>query len=251
MVVLSGGEAVSKREYVGIGAVLEFKFGAELGNAFQGHNLLKYLKNWGPEWGLLDGKDAVAFIDNHDTQRGTSDLILTYKKSKQYKMAIAFMLAYPYGTTRIMSSFAFNSFDQGPPNHNGDIIGPGINNGSCTNGWVCEHRWHQIYNMVEFKNAVDGTAITDWWDNDDNQIAFGRGGNGFIAFTLNGDIDKSFKISLPTGKYCDVISGGLQDGTCTGKTIEVDGNGYAAISLRENEEDGVVAIHINAKLQKT
>ncbi|XP_018575963.1 alpha-amylase-like isoform X2 [Anoplophora glabripennis] len=244
-----GGEAVSKREYVGFGAVLEFKFGAELGNAFQGNNPLKYLKNWGPEWGLLEGKDAVAFIDNHDNQRGTSEAILTYRKPKEYKMAIAFMLAHPYGTTRIMSSFFFDTFNQGPPNRNGEIIGPGTNDdGSCSNGWVCEHRWRQIYNMVEFRNAVEGTVITNWWDNDHNQIAFGRGEKGFVAFTLNGDIVRSLKTSLPTGIYCDIISGSLKNGTCTGKFVEVDGNGYVTISLCENEEDGVVAIHVNAKL---
>ncbi|RZC41135.1 Alpha-amylase domain containing protein, partial [Asbolus verrucosus] len=64
-----GGEAISKNEYTGIGAVLEFKFGVSLGNAFQGGDKLTYLVNWGPEWGLLDGLDAVAFIDNHDNQR--------------------------------------------------------------------------------------------------------------------------------------------------------------------------------------
>ncbi|KAJ8925514.1 hypothetical protein NQ315_009353 [Exocentrus adspersus] len=244
-----GGEAVSKYEYIGLGAVLEFKFGAELSKAFQGNNPLKYLKNWGPEWGLLDAKDAVAFIDNHDNQRSSSHAILTYKKPKYYKMAIAFMLAHPYGTTKIMSSFAFDSFDQGPPNRNGNIVGPGTNkNGSCTNGWVCEHRWHQIYNMVEFRNVVEGTIITNWWDNNNNQIAFGRGDKGFVAFTLNGDIKQPLKTSLQSGIYCDVISGDLKDGRCSGKTVEVDDKGYAGITLYENEEEGVVAIHVNARI---
>ncbi|KAJ8969370.1 hypothetical protein NQ317_002003 [Molorchus minor] len=243
-----GGEAISKDEYTSFGTVLEFKFGTELGNAFQGNNALKYLKTWGPDWGLLESGDAVVFIDNHDNQRTGSSAILTYKNPKPYKMAIAFMLAHPYGTTRIMSSYAFDSHDQGPPADNGNIVGPGFNSdGTCTNGWVCEHRWRQIYNMVGFRNAVDGTEVTDWWDNDDNQIAFGRGDKGFIVFTLSGDINESIQTSLAAGTYCDVISGDLQFDGCSGKSVIVDDSGRAAISLSSGEDDGVIAIHVNAK----
>lgn len=53
----------------------------------------------------------MVFVDNHDTQREQGKLI--YKKSKQYKMATAFMLAHPYGIPKVMSSFDFNVRDQG------------------------------------------------------------------------------------------------------------------------------------------
>ncbi|KAJ8969369.1 hypothetical protein NQ317_002002 [Molorchus minor] len=245
-----GHEAVSKYEYIDFGAVLEFKYGTELGNAFQGRNLLKNLENWGPEWGLLNSEDAVAFIDNHDNQRTGSKAILTYMNPKPYKMAIAFMLAHPYGATKIISGYRFGSKDEGPPNENGNIIGPGFNHdGSCTNGWVCEHRWRQIYNMVAFRNTVKGTEITDWWDDGSNQIAFGRGDRGFIAFALEGDINRSFDTSLSAGVYCDVISGGLENGRCTGKSVAVDSSGSAVVHLLETEEDGVLAIHVDAKLE--
>ncbi|CAH1281780.1 unnamed protein product [Diabrotica balteata] len=239
-----GGEAVKKTEYNSFGAVLEFKYGAELGNAFQGRNDLHWLVNWGPEWGLLPGTDAVVFIDNHDNQRGRSPAILTYKNPEPYKMAIAFMLAHPYGTTRIISSFGFDNFDQGPP-----VQQPGFrSDDTCTNGWICEHRWRQIYNMVGFRNAVAGTGINNWWSNGHQQIAFGRGNKGFIAFTLHGDIDQNLQTSLPAGTYCDVISGSLKNGSCTGKTVNVNRRGKAAISLYITEDDGVLAIHVNEKL---
>lgn len=101
--------------------------------------------------------------------------------------------------------------------------------------------------MIGFRNAVKGTSITNWWSNGDQQIAFCRGGAGFIAFTNGGSIDQSFQTCLPAGTYCDVISGSLSGGSCTGKSVTVDGSGYGHISLSDSEDDGVLAIHIQAK----
>nr|CAI5859480.1 unnamed protein product [Callosobruchus analis] len=94
-----GGDAVKREEYIGFGNVLEFRHGCELSKAFGGQNQLKNLANWGTEWGLLQPHDSVVFIDNHDTQRSGSGgaNILCYKRPKEYKMAVAFMLAHPYG----------------------------------------------------------------------------------------------------------------------------------------------------------
>nr|CAH7746061.1 unnamed protein product [Callosobruchus chinensis] len=162
-VVDFGGDAVKREEYLGFGNVLEFRHGFELSRAFEGNNPLKYLQNWGTGWGLMKPHDSVVFIENHDTQRSGSGgiSILSYKQSKQYKMAVAFMLAHPHGeTTRLFSGYGFNSNDQGPPNNNGEILGPGVKpDNTCSNGWICEHRWSQIYNMVAFRNTVHGTAF--------------------------------------------------------------------------------------------
>jgi len=77
-------------------------------------------------------------------------------------MAVAFMLAYPYGYPRVMSSFFFHDPSQGPPHDgSGNILSPIINSDkTCGNGWVCEHRWRQIYNMVKFRNVVAGTEYS-------------------------------------------------------------------------------------------
>lgn len=53
---------------------------------------------------------------------------------------------------------------------------------SCGNGWICEHRWRQIYSMVAFRNQAGNSALSNWWDNGGNQIAFCRGNAGFVAF---------------------------------------------------------------------
>ncbi|XP_017752232.1 PREDICTED: alpha-amylase 1-like [Eufriesea mexicana] len=245
-----GNEAISKREYNQMASVIEFKYAAEISNAFRGNNLLKWLVNWGEQWGLLPPRDALVFVDNHDTQRGNSQ-VLTYKSSKTYKMAVAFMLAHPFGTPRVMSSFAFDISDQGPPHDgNGNIQSPSFNaDNSCNGGWICEHRWRQIYNMVRFRNTVHGTSVNDWWDNGSNQIAFSRGNSGFVAF--NGDqydMRATVKTSLPPGQYCDVITGNLVNGSCTGKVVNVEQNGDVYVEISKGEEDGTLAIHVQAKL---
>lgn len=105
--------SICRTEYTFLGAVTEFKYSIEIGRAFNGRNQLKWLKSWGPEWGLLPSQDAFVFVDNHDNQRSGDTDILTYKSRQPYIMANAFMLSHPYGTPRIMSSFKFKTFDQG------------------------------------------------------------------------------------------------------------------------------------------
>lgn len=239
-------------EYTGLGAVTEFKFSEKIGPVFRGHVNLTHLKNWGEGWGFLPSNVSLVFVDNHDNQRGHGDggeSILTHKTSKQYKMAQAFTLAYPYGIPRIMSSFAFKNTEAGPPQDKyGNIIGPVANSsGSCKNGWICEHRWRQISNMIGFRNVVKGKPLKNWWSNGKQQIAFCRGNAGFVAFTNGGNINRRFQTCLPKGTYCDVISGGVSKGSCTGKTVTVNDKGYGKISLSESDKDGVLAIHIKAK----
>lgn len=258
-----GGEAISGAEYVGNGRVTEFQYGKFLGEAFRGQHQLKYLSNFGEGWGMMDRANAFVFVDNHDNQRGHGaggDMILTFRVDRWYKMGNAFMLALPYGFTRLMSSYYWEQHwvdgrDEndwvGPPMDDSEnIVSPIINpDGTCDGGWICEHRWRQITNMVEFRNVVHGTDMNDWWDNDNNQIAFCRGGQGFIAINNDGyDLKENLQTCLPAGTYCDVISGSKEDGSCTGKTVTVNDDGTAYIELTTMEEDGVLAIHANSQL---
>lgn len=88
--------------------MIESQHSIEISRVFRGQDKLAHLVNWGPEWGFANSQDSVVFIDNHDTQR-RNDITLRYKEGKQYKMAVAFMIAHPYSDTiRIMSSFFFN-----------------------------------------------------------------------------------------------------------------------------------------------
>jgi len=254
-VIDQGGEVVKADEYLNTGRVTNFKFGLELAKVFRKENPMKYLKNWGTGWGMWATGDVVNFIDNHDNQRGHGGGggPLTHWEPKPYKLATAFMLAHPYGVPRIMSSYEYNRANnwEGPP-HNGDfsIKDVSINSDlTCGNGWSCEHRWRQMYNMVAFRNIASGTSVNNWWSNADYQIAFSRGDKAFIALNLEGyNLDATLQTGMPAGTYCDVISGNLEGGRCTGSTVNVGGDGRAHISVCGNCDDPMLAIHVGAKI---
>uniref|UniRef100_A0A4W5Q6X9 Alpha-amylase n=1 Tax=Hucho hucho TaxID=62062 RepID=A0A4W5Q6X9_9TELE len=216
-VIDMGGEAIKSSEYFHLGRVTEFKYGAKIGNIF---------RKWNGEK-------------------------LSY--TKIYKMAVAYMLAHPYGVARVMSSFRWNRTDdwQGPPSHeDGSTKDVHINaDDTCGDGWVCEHRWRQITNMATFRNVVNGQPHSNWWDNGNNQVAFGRGNRGFVVFN-NDDwhLDETLNTGMPSGAYCDVISGQKDGGRCTGKTINVGGDGRAHFKISNTDEDPMVAIHADSKL---
>lgn len=247
----------SRTEYTPLAAVTEFKFSTEIGRMFRGKNSMKYLKNWGPDWNMLATNDALVFVDNHDNQRGHgaggAD-ILTFKEPELYKMAVIFMLAHPYGKVpRIMSSYNFTNTDQGPPvNAKGQIQPPTfLKNKLCDtlgSGWVCEHRWFEVRQMVKFRNFVRNENLQNWWESGENQIAFSRGNLGFVL--LNMDKDKDLKATintgLPQGIYCDILSGLKTNNGCSGEQIVVDKEGKGTFSLGKGPK--ALVLYIESKL---
>jgi alpha-amylase len=167
-------------------------------------------------------------------------------------MATAFHMAWPYGVPRMMSSFNFTQRDQGPPRDAvGNIVAPQFNaQGQCSNGWVCEHRWHQIKEMVKFRNVVGNAWVNNWWDNGSNQIAFSRGNRGFIAFNGQFGVDLNVRLftGLPSGTYCDIATGSRVGSSCTGGTVTVGSDGYANIFLSAQVPEGFIAFHIESRL---
>ncbi|KAK2139807.1 hypothetical protein LSH36_1599g00011 [Paralvinella palmiformis] len=246
-----GGEPIAAKEYTGLGRVTEFKYSYSIGDVFRNRNdqKLSYLVNFGEAWGFLHSADALVFVDNHDNQRGHGAggaSILTYKDAGLYKRAVTFMLAHPYGFVRIMSSFTWINDWHGPPsNVYGEIDDVIIDAfGACSGGWVCEHRWRQIANMVRFRNVVIGEPIVYWWDNGQNQIAFSRGTKGFLI--INGDnydLNGVITTGLPAGTYCDVISGNLHNGSCTGRSISVSDDGRTFVYISHLWTDPMIAVH--------
>lgn len=211
--IYGAGEAVQPEEYTGTGDVDEFKGAFDLKRMFTSDKLA-YLSTWGQSWGAgyLASDKARTFVNNWDTERNGSTL--SYKDNATYTLANVFMLAWPYGSPNVYSGYEFSNNDDGPPN-NGQV------NSCYSDGWKCQHAWPQIAGMVGFRNAVSGTAVTDWWDDGGNAIAFGRGSKGYVAINHEGSaLSRTFATSLPAGTYCDVQHAGASytvasDGTFT------------------------------------
>ncbi len=250
-VIDQGGEPITADQYFHLGRVTEFKYCMNIGRTFRGHSPLKDLKTFGSGWGMMPDGNAFVFVDNHDNQRGHGGGgdILTFKDPHNYKQAVAFALAWPYGFTRIMSSYYFDHGDQGPPASGDSIADVPINEDeTCGGEWVCEHRWQQIGHMAQWRNMAGGTDqnVDNWWDNGNNQIAFSRNGKAFITFNREGyDMDEKLQTGLSEGTYCDVISGGFNGDYCTGSEVYVSGSGIANIYLSSlsDQNAGMLAIH--------
>lgn len=65
---------------------------------------------------------------------------------------------------------------------------------------------------------------------------------------LNITICIYFQTGLPSGTYCDVISGELANGACSGNIVQVKCDGTADIYLPSDGEDAMLAIHVDSCL---
>ncbi|MFE1577178.1 carbohydrate binding domain-containing protein [Streptomyces fradiae] len=230
-------EAVSPSEYLATGDVQEFRYTTDLKRIFGGEKL-SYLKNFGEAWGYMPSGRSGTMVANHDTERNGSGL--SYRDGAAYTLAHVFMLAHPYGAPSVHSGYEFGDRDTGAPNGNSVR--------ACySDGWSCQHSWRQIANMVAFRNASEGTGVTDWWDNGDNAVAFGRGGKAFVAVNREGgSLTRTFQTSLPAGTYCDVQHGDpTANGGCTGTTYTVGSDGRFTATVGGND---AVALHVGARL---
>jgi alpha-amylase len=244
-----GSGPVTSSAHAAIGDVTEFRYGADLSHAFRSGDLAS-LSTFGEPWGYLPSHAGIAFIDNHDNQRGHgSGDPITHGTPELYRLTAVFMLAFPYGYPQIMSSYAFTGPDEGPPSdaagHTLHAIVPDAT--SCAPGWICEHRWPALARMVGFRNATsDAFILTDWWDNGGNQVAFGRGELGFVAINRDeaSPLTGTFQTSMVPGRYCDVVGGELEDGACTGVEVIVAADGKAEIVAAPLD---AIAIHAGSR----
>ncbi|NBM19096.1 carbohydrate-binding module family 20 domain-containing protein [Streptomyces sp. GC420] len=223
--IYGAGEAVSPSEYLGNGDVQEFRYARSLKQVFNNENLA-YLGNFGTGWGFMESGKSAVFVDNHDTERGGDTL--SYKDGANYTLANVFMLAWPYGSPDVHSGYEWSDKDAGPPS--------GGSVSACySNGWKCQHAWREISSMVAFRNAARGQAVTNWWDNGADAIAFGRGSKAYVAINHeSSSLTRTFQTSLPAGTYCNV-----QDNTA----VTVNGSGQFTATLGANT---AVALHVGA-----
>lgn len=235
-------------DYYPMGRVTEFQYSYMVSDIFQEGTVARLLPGTeGAVWdaaSFLPSEQAFVFIDNHDNQRGHGGGggVVTYKDGRRHPLAMAFMLAYPYGQPRVMSSYAFEDDRQGPPTVDGEAIhrvygpdGLGCSEPEAPEGWVCEHRQPMVEAMVGFHNAVDRAPLVETWTNGQDQLAFGRAARGF--FLLNRSETEPLVQTLPTGLsagvYCEVVSGGLSvDGqACVGPEVAIGADGRARFEV--------------------
>ncbi len=120
----------------------------------------------------------------------------------------------------VNSGYEWSDADAGPPN-GGQV------NACWQDGWKCQHAWPEIKSMVAFRNATrTQAAVTKWWDNGGNLIAFGRGSKGYVVINHESTAaDRWYETSLPAGTYCDVQGN---------RTVTVDGSGWFQASVAPN-----------------
>lgn len=235
-----------------MGDVTSYTYSKYLYDFFCGNKPLAKLATFGQSngyWNFVPSDQAIVFVEYQNNERSDFHYgqVLNYKYGKPYRMAVAFELAHPFGNPIVMSDFAWSTDDQGPPSDaDGNILSPTFNKDyTCGNGWVCQHRWSQIYGMVIFRNVVGDAPFSNFWSDGANQIAFARQGMGFVAFNLEkNDFNQTLQTSLAAGNYCDIITGYAKYGNCTGNTIEVADDGTAAIFISADDNKGMIAIHV-------
>ena len=215
-VIRGGGEPITPEQYTGNGQVYEFAYAKELMGVLAG------TPGQALDLGAADlpSKDAVVFVDNHDTERNGSTL--SYADGADYALANVLMLAGTYGTPQVYSGYAFSDNDAGPSQDGGGRVldascapAPAPDAAVADGAWVCQHRWPAIEGMVAWRAVAGDAPVTDAWSEGD-AVAFGRGERGFVVVNAGDDeLTTTLTTSLPDGDYCDV----LVTGDCARSTV--------------------------------
>ncbi|WP_052288160.1 alpha-amylase [Leptolyngbya iicbica] len=254
-VIDPGTEAIKKHDYYESGAVVDFEYGRLVGEAFLnvGDRSPADLHTVLSSADLVPSQQAVVFIDNHDKQRGHGgggDYV-TYQDGDLHTLSMVFMLAYPYGQPRIMSSYAFETSEQGPPatatGRTRTVYPP--DRLGCGGEWVCEHRQPAMTAMVDFRAATQAQPmVTDWWSHGGNQIAFGRGDRGFVVINrASTTLTHTFQTQLPAGDYCELMSAEISaTGDCD-RVIRVDETGQFRTTVAAMS---AIALHHAARAEE-
>lgn len=260
---LSALNVTSGDDYRALGAVTDSKFFKKTANVLRKTrgSELRDLKQDVLHWSSGD----VLYVDNHETQRGVDVLdpkqdVVSYQDPRNHVLANILMLAVPQGIPRVMSSYALNVDVQpyvppkklGPPSDHAFNTRPVLmsKDYACYNGWICEHRWLPIRNMVKFRNVVASAPVTNWWDDNEDAIAFARLRKGFVLIN-NGrsTVTGLFNTTLPQGYYCDVLSGSSVDRrSCTGNVVRVREDGFAELAVEGVGDVPAVAIQADERV---
>ena len=125
------------------------------------------------------------------------------------------MLAHPYGYPLVMSSYAFDDDQQGPP-----AVSPF---GGCGAAWICEHRRPSAVAMLRFRAAVAGHDLAHWSVIGETGVSFSRGDRGHVVINLgDAPLEAGVATGLAPGRYENIAGAG---------TFEVGADGTIAATV--------------------
>ncbi|EYR63736.1 glycosidase [Actinotalea ferrariae CF5-4] len=244
-------EPIRPEDYLPNGLVTDFFYGRELAALVGGGSLDRVLE-YPQSSTALPSEQAVVFVENHDTERNGSTL--SYKDDADYLQAVVMLLAADYGTPVVYSGYAFRTRDAGPVQDPDGAVqdvrcaaappawGEAPQDPPGT--WLCQHRWTPVAGLVGWRAEVGAAPVTDLWVGR-RAVAFGRGDRGFVVVNGNAAaMAETLTTSLPPGTYCDVVSGALVDGACTGEELTVADDGTVEVAL---DGDSALALHAGAR----
>lgn len=244
-VIRGQGEPITPEQYLGNGQVWEFLQARTLTSMVESGTLNPEVV-FGPEGGSISSEKAISFVDNHDTERNGETL--SYVDGEQYALAIAFLLAHPYGTPQLSSGYAFMGRDAGPRlDDSGAVLDASCESAATApqpryepGEWVCPQRWEVVRGMLAFRSAVGDAPLTDpveFGADTDRALravtGFGRGAFGFVAFNAGAtSSEATFETSLAPGRYTEAVSGAVVEVDVSGRfTAEVPGYGVVALHV--------------------
>lgn len=233
---------LSQRAATQVGTVLGFDYAYQLKNAFKSYPLgasgnITSLRVFGEDAGLVPSDKSLVFVSNHDTERGTKTL--GPKDGDTNLIADQLMLAYPYGTPQVYSSFAWGQTYDSPPADADGFVTPTDCNSAA---WVCVHRDPAVRAMVTFHRAVAGASLANVQDDGVNLLAFSRGSKGFFAVNnAVTPVTTTLQTGLRPGRYCDTVDAARRGVRCTDAQVVVGRDGRAKVTVGAKSTLALVA----------
>jgi hypothetical protein len=215
------------RSYPSLGRIYNIDYTNSIGRAFTNvdSNTVDQIPNLLNSLSLKEGSSSV-FVENHDQERnvdGERWLPLSRRNNAWwYKQAVAFNILYPYGYSLVHSGYTIQWFGgeevrreepiSAPYNATGYILPVNIVNGVCRDGWVCQHRFPDVYPLVKVRNFVgDFKPTINTNGPRSNQIWWTVPGKALVAINSaqglqqNQDMTNIIQSTLPPGTYCNQV----------------------------------------------
>jgi alpha-amylase len=225
-VIRGGGEDVQPEEYLTTGELWEFSFSRVM-TSFEIESVPNLEESLDLGY-FIESSKAISFVTNHDTERN-GQALTPASTPEAFQLATIFMLASDYGTPMLYSGFSFSDYDQAPP------LGPGgeVLDATCGDGpgWNCQHRELSTVQMIEWRTKTQNLPVENFVHKE-SYSAWSKGNLGFFAVNASAkELTGTFKTSLPTGKYCNVLMIGLEETTCPGSEITVFEDGTINLNV--------------------